>query len=141
MAQHTSRLHGNMVRVPIYMWNVLGPGLPSATVLVRKPLYQIDTDTVAATIEKISTFLRASLAGMEKDQERNRPAFALATVGRSPGRHPKIQCRVGSLPGEYIPSRLGQHSFDFPPAGRDHRITQRGGGPGALPGDAHALCP
>ena len=49
MAQHTSRLHGNMVRVPIYMWNVLGSGLPSATVLVRKPLYQIDTDTVSTT--------------------------------------------------------------------------------------------
>ena len=69
IAQHTSRLHGNMVRVPIYIWNVLGSGLPLATALVRKPLYQIDTDTVAATIEKISTFLRASLAGMEKDQD------------------------------------------------------------------------
>ena len=69
MAQHTSRLHGNMVRVPIYMWTVLGSGLPSATASSRKPLYQIDTDTVAASTEKISTFLRASLAGMEKDQD------------------------------------------------------------------------
>ena len=33
MAQHTSKLRGNMVRVPIYMWNVLGSGLPSATAL------------------------------------------------------------------------------------------------------------
>ena len=69
MAQHTSRLYGNMMRVPIYMWNVLGSGLPSVTASTRKPLYQIDTETVAATIEKISTFLRASLAGMEKDQD------------------------------------------------------------------------
>ena len=69
MAQHTSKLRGNMVRVPIHMWNVLGSGLPSATASIRKPLYQIDTDTVAASIEKISTFLRASLAGMEKDQD------------------------------------------------------------------------
>ena len=69
MARHTSRLHGNMVRVPIYMWTVLGSGLPSVTASTRKPLYQIDADTVAATIEKISTFLRAGLAGMEKDQD------------------------------------------------------------------------
>ena len=68
IAQHTSRLNGNMVRVPIYMWNVLGSGLPSATARLRKPLYQIDTATILTTLEETARFLRASLAGMEKDR-------------------------------------------------------------------------
>ena len=130
MARHTSRLHGNMVRVPIYMWTVLGSGLPSVTASTRKPLYQIDTDTVAATIEKISAFLRAGPGRNGKRSRRNWPAFAVATVGRPPGRHPKIQCRVGGRSDEYTSSRPGHHSFNFLPAGGDHRVPQGGGGPG-----------
>ena len=71
IARHTSELHGNIVRVPISVWGVLGQNLPLDTELIRKPLYQADKTVVAKSLEKITAFLQASLDGMAKDHNAN----------------------------------------------------------------------
>ena len=71
VARHTSQLYGNMVRVPISVWRVLGHGLPRLPLddkNVRRPLYQVESAVVQATIAQISTFLQASLTRMAQDQ-------------------------------------------------------------------------
>ena len=90
LAQHTSRLNGNMVRVPIYMWNVLGSGLPAATARVHKPLYQIDRPRSLTTMEEICDVSTGQPGRHGKGSGRKRSVSALATVGRAPGRHSEI---------------------------------------------------
>jgi hypothetical protein len=65
VAQHTARLSGNLVRVPISMWSVLGQiatlDPDSATI----PVYQMDDSTVGVALDKVRTALNASFMAFD----------------------------------------------------------------------------
>lgn len=65
VAQHTSRLYGNMVRIPVYVWSVVGKDLLRE--LTPKPVYQMEDAAISEALAKIEPFLQTSLAALEKD--------------------------------------------------------------------------
>ena len=69
VAQHTSRLSGNLVRVPISVWDVLGQNAAVDPDSAATPVYQLDDAAVSATLEKVQAALDASLTALNKGQD------------------------------------------------------------------------
>jgi hypothetical protein len=69
VAQHTSRLYGNLVRVPISVWSVLGQDLASTAETATKPVYQLDDSVLSKSLDEIQASLDAGLAAIHKGQD------------------------------------------------------------------------
>jgi hypothetical protein len=69
VAQHTSRLSGNLVRVPISVWSVLGQNAAVDPDVAAIPLYQLSVEATKAALEKVQAALDASLAALDKGQD------------------------------------------------------------------------
>ncbi len=65
VAQHTSRLYGNLVRVPVDVWSLLAQDLNLDPKLPKKPVYQLDLAVISRALDQIQMFLDASLAAMD----------------------------------------------------------------------------
>jgi hypothetical protein len=68
VAQHTSRLYGNVIRIPISPWvvlrrDILAEGPPE---FAGKPAYQIDDEALNATVKRIHQALESSRDALEK---------------------------------------------------------------------------
>lgn len=68
VAQHTSHLYGNLIRVPVSVWGVLGQDLVLDPELATKPVYQLDDAVISNALDRIQASLDANLAAMEKGQ-------------------------------------------------------------------------
>lgn len=68
VAQRTSQLNGNLIRVPASVWGVLGHGLVLEPELSAKPIYQLDSSTLARALDKTQLVLDLSLAALENDR-------------------------------------------------------------------------
>ncbi len=69
VAHHTSRLYGNMVRVPISLSGVLGrdPLVEVNPEFATKPVYQLDEAVFNAALDRLRGELAASQAATEKE--------------------------------------------------------------------------
>ena len=68
VAQQTAELAGNLVRVPISVWNVLNRRPPLSILHLSKPIYQFDEDTLRRAVVEMDRFLRLSLTAFETNQ-------------------------------------------------------------------------
>ena len=68
IAQQTAQLSGNLVRVPISIWNVLNRIAPLAVSLLQKPIYQLDEKTLQAGWKDTQGFLDTAFTAFEKNQ-------------------------------------------------------------------------
>jgi hypothetical protein len=69
VAKHTSRLYGNLVRVPISVFSVLDLRLVLDPELVTKPVYQVSDSVISGAVDKVQASMDASLAALEKGQD------------------------------------------------------------------------
>ena len=69
IAQHTSRLSGNLVRVPISVWEVLGQIATVAPNGPAIPVYQLGDKAASAALEKVWIALRESLTALEAGRD------------------------------------------------------------------------
>jgi hypothetical protein len=69
VAQYTSQLYGNLVRVPISLWDILGRGLTPNPELVTRPVYQLSAAEMSAALDAIQTTLDAGLEALDKGQD------------------------------------------------------------------------
>jgi hypothetical protein len=67
VAQHTSRLSGNLVRVPISMWSVLGQVATLDPDGATIPVYQLDDSAVGIALDKMRTALDASAVALNTE--------------------------------------------------------------------------
>jgi hypothetical protein len=69
VAQHTSRLYGNMIRIPISLWEVLGRDLFAEVTpeFATKPVYQLDETVINTALDRLHSGLAESQAAMEKE--------------------------------------------------------------------------
>ena len=69
VARHTAQLHGNMVRVPISVWDVLGQNLMLDPQWATQPVYQLDEAMVNKASARIQVSLEASLIAIEQGHD------------------------------------------------------------------------
>lgn len=70
VAQHTSRLYGNVIRVPISLWSILGQDTLIARTpeLTTKPVYQIEEELLRSALDRLGGDLEANQEALERDQ-------------------------------------------------------------------------
>ena len=68
VAQHTSRLYGNIIRVPISIWGVLGRDLLAEVTpeFAAKPVYQLDEPILNSALDRLRSELAVSQVALEK---------------------------------------------------------------------------
>jgi len=69
VAQHTSRFHGNLVRVPVDVWSLLAQDLNLDPTLPNKPVYQLDLAVISRALDQIQVFLDAGLAAIKHGKD------------------------------------------------------------------------
>ena len=69
VAQHTSRLYGNLIRVPISVWSVFRQDLASTAETATQPIYQLDDSVLSEALDKIQTSLDVGLAAIDNGQD------------------------------------------------------------------------
>lgn len=65
VAQHTSHLYGNMVRVPISLWSILGTNLIHN--LTLRPVYELEDAAICEALKKAEPLLHESLKLLKSD--------------------------------------------------------------------------
>lgn len=71
VAQHASQLYGNLVRVPLTIWGILYHPVAWHPLVVGKPVYLIDEETLCERLNSLQGFLDESIFAFENGQYRD----------------------------------------------------------------------